>query len=171
MAAVNFRTGTLAGYERITPDENTLYFITDAKRIYKGSTDVTQRLVLVESWEEMPVVLAHEGTIYLNSSTFEIRIKNGQEWIVASPGYLTDGADYAEASSDNMLGTIGLLKRIIRDSINSIIGPGSSDKVVISTANGITRSNFTIGTDTFTGSSTVLANEGVVKELMSWKSI
>lgn len=126
MAMVNFKVGTQAKYDAATKNDNTLYFITDAKRIYKGSVDVTESLVVVTNYEgnEGGISLANafEGKLYVNAATFEVRIKSGDTWKVFSPGYLTDGTNFADASNSGKLATIGAIKTYITAQIAAITG-------------------------------------------------
>lgn len=122
MAKVNFSVvNKLSSYNALTAkDANTLYFVIDAKRIYKGANDVTSNIEVVTAFDpaepaEGTVSLANafEGKLYLNAATFEMRIKNGTAWSVLSPGYLTTGGNWAQADNDGKLGTIGVIKTII----------------------------------------------------------
>lgn len=122
MAKVNFSVvNKLSSYNALaTKDANTLYFVIDAKRIYKGANDVTSNIEVVTAFDpaepsEGTVSLANafEGKLYLNAATFEMRIKNGTAWSVLSPGYLTTGGNWAQADNDGKLGTIGVIKTII----------------------------------------------------------
>lgn len=126
MAMVNFKVGTQAKYDAATKNDNTLYFISDAKRIYKGTVDVTESLVLVSNYEgtEGGISLANafEGKLYMNATTFEVRIKSGSAWKVFSPGYLTDGTNFANAANEGRLATIGAIKTYIAAQIATITG-------------------------------------------------
>lgn len=125
MAAVNFRAGTLAQYTAATKNENTLYFITDAKKIYKGSVDVTESIVLVTNFTGaeggISVENAFEGKLYINATTFEVRIKSGSAWVILTPGYLTDSTNWATADGDKFA-TISLIKSGIAAAIEEIKG-------------------------------------------------
>lgn len=127
MAKVNFRAGTLAQFKTVTTkDDNTLYFLTDAKKIYKGSTDVTSAVEVVTSFDgtagsgNINLADAVEGKFYVNATTFEMRIKNGAAWVVMSPGYLVAGGNSVPATDDDRLGTVGYIKGIIAEAISSI---------------------------------------------------
>lgn len=128
MAKVNFSVAKkLATYTAIEQkDVNTLYFVLDAKKIYKGDVDVTSNLEVVTSFDSdeaggnINLGDAFEGKLYLNATTFEMRVKNGAAWSVLSPGYLTTGGEYAQADNDHKLGTIGVIKTIIGQAIAAI---------------------------------------------------
>ena len=126
MAKVNFLAGTLSQYQNITPDDSTLYFITDAKKIYKGSIDVTQNIVVVTNFEgtEGGISLenAFEGKFYINITTFEVRIKSGAAWIILMPGYVSADGEYAQVSNNSKLATIGVIKNAIAAAIAEITG-------------------------------------------------
>lgn len=130
MAKVNFQAGTLSQYSGLSSrNENTLYFITDAKKIYKGDIDVTSAVEIVTSFDStagsgnINLADAVEGKFYVNATTFEMRIKNGSAWVVMSPGYLTSGGEWSQADNDAKLGTIGVIKTIIRQAM-AAIAPG-----------------------------------------------
>lgn len=98
-------------------DANTLYFITDGGKIYKGDTDVTQ-CVSVGAIPEIGGAV--KGKLYIDSATFAMKVTmDGQNWITASPGYLTDGVEWAVADSSK-LATIGLIKKGIQEAVNGI---------------------------------------------------
>ena len=125
MAVVNFRAGTLAQYTAAVKDNNTLYFLEDVKKIYKGSTEVTESLVVVSNFDGtdggIAVANAVEGKLYINVTTFEVRIKSGEAWVILTPGYLTDSTNWADADGGKFA-TIGLIKNGIASAINSILG-------------------------------------------------
>lgn len=126
MAKVNFQQGTLSQYDLLdVKDANTLYFLTDAKKIMKGDVDVTENIVVVTNFEGtaggISVENAFEGKLYMNITTFECRIKNGDAWVILTPGYLTDSANWAEADSKKFA-TIGLIKKAITEAIEGITG-------------------------------------------------
>ena len=94
-----------------------------------------------------------------------------------SPGYLTDGANWAEADG-NKLATIALIKEGITSSLNALLGAGTADVVITATAEGgIQRTTKTLGGATLQGEPTenVLATEVAVKtaidNAISWTDI
>ena len=115
---VIFRAIAQSAFDSVDPkDANTLYFITDAGKIYKGSTDVTS-CVTVGAIPE--VSAAVKGKLYIDSNTFAMAITmDGASWIQASPGYLTDGVEWAAADSSK-LATIGLIKKGIQAAVDGI---------------------------------------------------
>lgn len=128
MAKVNFRAGTLAQFNSVTSkDTNTLYFLTDAKKIYKGDVDVTSAVEIVTAFdpaEQTPGTIslanAVAGKFYVNASTFEMRVKNGSAWAIMSPGYIAAGGNWSDATDDSKLGTIGVIKTIIGQAMATI---------------------------------------------------
>lgn len=95
MGAVKFKVGNYAAYTGLTTKDNdTLYFITDAKKIFKGTTDVTENVVVVTN--EFPTFAnAFEDKLYIKPSTLEVKTKIGSEgtWTVLIPGYVTSDTD------------------------------------------------------------------------------
>ena len=127
MGKVNFKAGTLAQYTALQQKSaDTLYFLTDAKKIMKGDTDYTENIVVVSSFDGsaggVAVENAFEGKFYINVTTFECRIKSGAAWVVMSPGYITDGTNFAQAENDGKFATIAAIKAYITDQIADITG-------------------------------------------------
>lgn len=115
---VIFRAIAQSAFDSVDPkDANTLYFITDAGKIYKGSTDVTSCVTVGAIPEASAAV---KGKLYIDSNTFAMAITmDGASWIQASPGYLTDGVEWAAADSSK-LATIGLIKKGIQAAVDGI---------------------------------------------------
>ena len=102
MAKVNFKAGTLAQWNTSNKDTNTLYFITDAKKIYKGNVDVTESIVVTNAstFSTPPVSGTHfEGKLYVDITSFTVGMVSGSAWIILSPGYITDGINWTPANS------------------------------------------------------------------------
>ena len=135
MAKVNFSVAkTLSTYNGLSSkDTNTLYFVLDAKKIFKGDVDVTSAVEVVTSFDgtagtgNINVADAVAGKFYVNATTFEMRIKNGSAWTILSPGYLTTGGEWAQADNDAKLGTIGVIKTIIGQALADIAPAVSYD--------------------------------------------
>lgn len=115
---VIFRAITQSAYDSVEPkDANTLYFVTDSGRIYKGSSDVTY-CISVGSTPE--VGSAVKGKLYIDSTSLAMAVTmNGTSWLQLSPGYLTDGTEWAAADSKKFA-TIGLIKKGIQEAVNNI---------------------------------------------------
>lgn len=127
MGKVNFKAGTLAQYTTLqSKSADTLYFLTDAKKIMKGDIDVTENIVVVTNFDGsaggVAVENAFEGKFYINVTTFECRIKSGAAWIVMSPGYITDGTNFAQSGNEGKFATIAAIKAYITDQIEDITG-------------------------------------------------
>ena len=75
----------------------------------KGDIDVTENIVVVTNFDGsaggVAVENAFEGKFYINVTTFECRIKSGAAWIVMSPGYITDGTNFAQSGNDGKFAT------------------------------------------------------------------
>ena len=116
---VNFYALTMSQYAGVSvKDTNTLYFVTDAGKIYKGDIDVTTSIVITESFPEASAAIANK--LYVNSTTLEMQItSDNASWITLSPGYLSDGSNWAEADGKK-LATIALIKKGIQEAITAI---------------------------------------------------
>ena len=115
---VIFRSLTQSDYDEIaTKDLNTLYFVTDTGKIYKGTSDVTYAVTVGTTPE---VSSAVKGKLYIDSTSFAMAVTmDGSSWLQLSPGYLTDGVEWASANS-NKFATIGLIKKGIQEAVNNI---------------------------------------------------
>ena len=117
---VIFQAITQANYDNITnPDENTIYFVTDTGRIYKGAIDVTSSVIATTN--TLPEVAnAIANKIYVTTDDLALNITTDNTvWYKLSPGYLTDGNNWAEADG-NKLATIALIKSGIQEAISAI---------------------------------------------------
>ena len=175
--SVIFYALTQSAYDGISPkNADTLYFVTDSGKIFKGDTALTDSVIVTGTIPE--VASAIKNKLYINPTTLESKITtDGVSWINMSPGYLTDGANWAEADG-NKLATIALIKEGINSSITTLLGAGAADVVITSTAaGGIQRTTKTLGGATLQGEPTenVLATEVAVKtaidNAISWTDI
>lgn len=104
-------------------DANTLYFVTDSGKIYKGSVDLSKSVARVTSFPDADAAIPN--VLYVNSAPSgenagcEFRVSDGTDWTVINPGYYTDGANWAAADSTK-LATIGLIKAAIKSAVESI---------------------------------------------------
>lgn len=122
MGKVNFISTLLAKYNALaTKDADTLYFVEDAKKIYKGTVDVTEAIKVVAAFDEVPGADIVEGKLYFNATTFEVRVKNGNAWATMLPGTITAGDDFKDENGDK-LATIAATKAFIMKEINAITG-------------------------------------------------
>lgn len=100
-------------------DANTVYFLTDSGKVYKGDVSVTDSVLPVSSIPEVSAAI--KGKLYINSSTLEAKVTtDGTSWISLSPGYITDGGNWAETTNDSKLGTIAVIKQIITQALATI---------------------------------------------------
>lgn len=99
-------------------DADTLYFITDSGKIYKGDQDLTGSIIPVSQFPEVSDAIVNK--LYIHTTSFEVRITQDKaSWITVTPGYLTDGSNWAEADG-NKLATISLIKKGISEAISGI---------------------------------------------------
>ena len=123
MNRVNFIVTLQSKYNSLTSkDENTLYFITDSKRIYRGEVDVTESLLVVSSFDETPGADIIEGKLYVNASTLEVRIKHNNTWAILTPGYVSTGTDFDKEENSGKLATIAATKAYVAQQIADITG-------------------------------------------------
>lgn len=120
---VIFSATTQSVYDALTSkDNNTLYFVTDSGKIYKGSDDVTKSVVKVTAFPDADKAV--RNVIYVGPSPDainagnELRISDGTSWTTINPGYYTDGANWASADSGK-LATIGLIKTGINEVLDT----------------------------------------------------
>lgn len=147
MAAVKFKVGNYASYSALqTKDTNTLYFITDAKKIFKGSVDVTESIEIVSS--SFPTYAnAFEGKFYIKPSTLEVKIKeSGKEALTTLiPGYVTSSSDVIAANNDKIPTVSALIAYVAAQfsAKTTLAGYGITDAKI---ENG----TITLGSDTIT---------------------
>ena len=83
MGLVHFVTTTGAGYSGITSkDKDTLYFISDERRIYKGEVPYSGGIFTTVA--EFPET-GEVNTLYVNSATGEVRYYNGTSYQTVVP--------------------------------------------------------------------------------------
>lgn len=83
MGLVRFVTTTGAGYSGITSkDKDTLYFISDERRIYKGEVPYSGGIFTTVA--EFPET-GEVNTLYVNSATGEVRYYNGTSYQTVVP--------------------------------------------------------------------------------------
>lgn len=116
---VVFYSLTQTQYDALgSKDVNTLYFTSDTGKVFKGTADMTKSVIVTDS---IPAVAdAILDKLYIDSASFEAKITvDGSNWIILSPGYLTDGANWASADSKKFA-TIGLIKKGISSAVEAI---------------------------------------------------
>jgi len=123
MAKANFISTILSKYVALaTKDPSTLYFVEDAKRIYKGDVDVTEAIKVVESFDETPGADVAAGKIYLNATTFEAKVSDGTAWVTMLPGIVSTADDFDVEANASKLATVGATKEYITELIADITG-------------------------------------------------
>lgn len=163
-------------------DTNTVYFITDSGTIYKGSTPVTDSVIVVP--DTIPdVSTAIKNKLYVNSTSLEAKITtDGTTWVDLTPGYITDGGNWAETTNDAKLGTINVIKQIITQAlatidlnskINKVVDGVENNVTTLTADGGIQDSGKSIGLATLNASpnANTLATEAAVADALSWKNI
>ena len=87
MSLVQFSLGTLASYKAITtPDNNTIYFMTDSPLVYRGSVLCNDVIQFVTAF---PTTDMQQGIIYINETTFEAKVYTTTGWKVINKGFTT----------------------------------------------------------------------------------
>lgn len=115
---VIFKVTTQEEYDKLKSKQAaTLYFLTDTKKICKGNEDITSSIFASETIPE--VASAVKGKMYISTTDFSCKVTlDNKAWIETSPGYLTDGAEWAAADSKKFA-TIGLIKKGIDSTVNA----------------------------------------------------
>lgn len=126
---------TQSAYDAIeSKSDAALYVITDRGKIYKGTVDITSSVIASTTVPE--VTSAVIGKLYINSSTLEMKLTNdGVNWIVTSPGYLTDASDWNSADGSK-LATIGLIKKAITQVDTTAVFTSSTGVIKVGTGTG-----------------------------------
>lgn len=120
---VNFISTVLSKYSALAKkDANTLYFVEDAKRIYKGDVDVTEAVKVVESFEATPGADIVEGKIYIHATSFEVRIAKNGAWVKMLPATITKAEDFSVEGNEDKLASVGAIKSYITELIADITG-------------------------------------------------
>lgn len=167
---VNFYVTDWSTYNSLgSKDGNTLYFLSDAQKIFKGTQDVTSSIVVITTpTTNFPEVTnAFTNKLYIDTTTFEVRITTDkQNWINVSPGYITDGSNWAQTTDDSKLATVGAIKAGIGASFIAKLGTGEANVIITATADGgIQRTSAKIGGATLAGTTdaNTLATEAAVE--------
>lgn len=141
MANVKFYAGTLAKYQALqTKDANTLYFIEDAGKIYKGGTDVTSDTAVVTA---VPAALV-EGKVNFvkvtaNGKTmYDVYVGDASNKPVkAIPGAVDDKTAFANADTfGGYTATVNAVKGFVEDAIAQTTANANKALISGSFANG-----------------------------------
>lgn len=102
MALVKFVAGTAAQFQSLSPkDANTLYFITDERRIYKGDTPYSGGIYkTVAAFPEPETAVVN--TLYVNTATGEVAYYDGTKMQTVVPA---TGKSISGAGDDTHLAT------------------------------------------------------------------
>lgn len=168
MANVKFYAGTLAKYQALgTKDANTLYFIEDAGKIFKGETDVTSDTKVVDV---VPGSLA-EGKVNFVKVTandkimYDVYVGDAANTPVkALPGTVDDKAAFADAATfGSYTATVSAVKGFVEEAIANTTA--NTNKALIS-------GTFANGRLTFKAADTTVANTNIdltgVANNISW---
>ena len=117
---VIFYALTQSTYDSLeTKDVNTLYFLTDSGKVFKGTVSLTDSVIPVSVIPEVASAVANK--LYINTSTLEAKVTiDNANWINLTPGYITDGGNWTETTNDSKLGTIAVVKQIITQALATI---------------------------------------------------
>lgn len=169
-------------FDGINPkNADTVYFITDSGKIYKGETSVTDSVIITSSIPEVGTAIKNK--LYINPTTLEAKVTtDGSSFINLSPGYLTDGGNWSEADG-NKLATIAFIKKGIQEAIDGVTAQlnnkvdkvvGTPDNIITFGAEGaIKDSGKKIGGATLAEvpDANTIATEAAVGAALAWNTI
>ena len=114
MASIGFASvATQQAFDNIAEKlSNKLYFVADSQRLYKGDVDITQSIIIVDSFDDTPGNNIFDNKIYINRLTQEFRIKYGNDWIVILPEKVTVGTAVKKANADKIPTVNALLEYV-----------------------------------------------------------
>lgn len=113
MALVQFKVGTLAAFQAAEKNDNVIYFVEDARKIYKGSTPYGG--VAFESVATVPAQ-GVVGTVYNETSTGQLKMWNGAAYDVLVATATTIGS--ADTATDAKVATEKAVRAAI-DAVNA----------------------------------------------------
>ena len=129
MAKVLFKQGTLSQYTSLgTKDPNTLYFITDTHKIYKGDVDYTDSVII----GTIPGT-GIQGKLYIDDTTGEVKVYVGSAWKTISPGYVGSMDDANLPANADKLVTVTAVKEFIEAANDAASGEVSTHAAVEAT--------------------------------------
>ena len=129
MAKVLFKQGTLSQYTSLgTKDPNTLYFITDTHKIYKGDVDYTDSVII----GTIPGT-GIQGKLYIDDTTGEVKVYVGSAWKTISPGYVGSMTDANLPANADKLVTVTAVKEFIEAANDAASGEVSTHAAVEAT--------------------------------------
>lgn len=117
MARVNFIQCSQVEFNALTTkSSDSLYFVEDTRRIYKGSVDVTQNIISVSEFPETGV----EGKLYINPTTLEVKSYQEDAWVTYLPGYATTAEELKSADNASKIPTSNAVISYVESVIESI---------------------------------------------------
>ena len=122
MASIGFASvATQKAFDSI-PDKlsSKLYFVADSQRIYKGDKDITQSVMIVDSFDNVPGNDIFDNKIYINRRTEEFRIRYGDDWIVILPEKVRLGSGVTPANA-NKIPTVNAILEYV-ESVVTVAG-------------------------------------------------
>lgn len=128
---INFVQTNAEEYNGGNKDANTLYVVKDSQKIYLGPVDITSNVLLVEANEFPEKTSALADKLYVDKESFEMRVfdPEASDYIVLSPGYLTEGINWAEADDEGKLATVSAIKTAIAPELENITTAINNNKV------------------------------------------
>ena len=179
--AVTFYALNQAAYDGIgSKTATTLYFTTDTGRIYRGTVDVTNSVIVTAS---IPAAAsAIKGKLYINSDTLEAKVTtDGASFIDLSPGYVTTGSMWAEVDNDAKFATIKCIKDTIQSAIDTkvdkVTGAVEGNLATFVSGGNIQDAGVSIGGSTLEASPTATkvateaAVDAAITQAISWKEL
>ena len=115
MALVNFKYGTAAEFAALeTKNPDTIYFITDERKIYKGDISYSSGVYLaVDNFPQSP----ETGVLYVNNITGEVRFFNGLSYVtVVKPSPST----FSSSPDNNTLATQKAVADYLADKLSDL---------------------------------------------------
>ena len=121
MATIGFaNVATQRAFDNLADKStNKLYFVNDSQRLYKGNLDITQSVIIVDSFDIIPGNNIFDNKIYINRNTQEFRIKYGNDWIIILPEKVKLGADVNLSNADK-LPTVNALLEYVESMVSSV---------------------------------------------------
>lgn len=98
-----------------TKDANTLYFIQDSQRVYKGGIDITQSIKIVNSYDATPGSGIFENKIYVNPNTLEARVAHNGVWYNIIPKRVTTSEEIESTENKDAFTTSSAVKEFVSD--------------------------------------------------------
>lgn len=114
--AISFYYMTETQYKGITPIEDALYFITDNRRIYKGTNLYSESFESVATLPTSPRL----GCLYFNSTDKTTQYYNGSAWVTVIPTLVTS---IGGTGSDSAIPT----EKAVRDAITTAMSGVGGD--------------------------------------------